>query len=161
MARKKSNTPGRPRRSRGESNLGHICIVAIFIFLFPLAVFSQQQDAQEGKISGNYVVTQSVEFGVHYAVNNGSDQTYDSMVDLHTGPRLLEQTLNMRSINHTGVLFDNLWMSSFGYGGDPERATRLRMYKNHWYDLTTSYRRDVNYFDYNLLANPLVPANVY
>ncbi len=155
MAHKKSNTPGRSR-PRGEWKLTGIAVV---LLLSCGAV--AQQAGPEGKVSGNYLVTQSVEFGVHFADNNGSAGTYESMVGLHTGPRLLEHTLGMRSINHIGSIFDSLWMSSFGYGGDPERATRLRMYKNHWYDFSASYRYDVNSFDYNLLANPLVPANVY
>jgi hypothetical protein len=122
---------------------------------------SLAQDAQEGKVTGNYVVTQSVEFGTRIVDVNGNQDVYDTFVDLHTGPRLLEQSLNMRSINHAGAIFDNLWMSSFGYGGDPEGATRLRMYKNHWYDFGGSYRRDINFFDYNLQANPLLPANTF
>ena len=156
MAQTKFNTPGRPQRLRGGWKF-----IGIAAVLLVSCVVLAQQSEPEGKISGNYVVTQSVEFGLRFADNNGSEGTYNSMVGLHTGPRLLGQTLGMRSINHTGSLFDNLWMSSFGYGGDPERATRLRMYKNHWYDLAASYRYDINPFDYNLLANPLVPANVY
>ncbi|MDT8067851.1 MAG: hypothetical protein ROO76_06750 [Terriglobia bacterium] len=156
MAQKKSNTPGRPQQPRGEWK-----VIGIAVVLLLSCVAVAQQSEPEGKVSGNYVVTQSVEFGVRFADNNGSDGTYESMVGLHTGPRLLDQTLSMRSINHIGSVFDSLWMSSFGYGGDPERATRLRMYKNHWYDFAASYRYDINSFDYNLLANPLVPANVY
>ncbi len=131
MVHTKINTPGRPQRLRGEWKGSGVAALVVLL-LVSSTVFAQQND-QEGKISGNYVVTQSVEFGVHFVGNNGSTGTYESMVGTHTGPRLLEQTLGMRSINHVGALFDNLWMSSFGYGGDPERATRLRMYKNHWY----------------------------
>ena len=160
MAHIKINTPEGPRAVWGKS-VARVAATAIFISLLALSAPAQQQDAQEGKVSGNYVVTQSVEFGVHIADNGGSDGTYESMVGVHTGPRLLEQTISMRSINHVGSVFDSLWVSSFGYGGDPERATRLRMYKNRWYDFAASYRHDNNSFDYNLLANPLVPANVY
>lgn len=161
MAYTKRDAPECPRAAWGTSILGQMAAIAIFIFLLPLAAPAQQQDVQEGRVSGNYVVTQSVEFGIHFADSNGSDGTYESMVGVHTGSRLLEQTLSMRSINHIGSVFDSLWVSSFGYGGDPERATRLRMYKNHWYDFAASYRYDINSFDYNLLANPLVPANIY
>ncbi|MGE5112729.1 MAG: hypothetical protein ACM3JB_17825 [Acidobacteriaceae bacterium] len=160
MAQETKITPGRPWTVGGDSRyyLPKLFMVALGL-LIPLAAVAQQ--GEEGKVSGNYVVTQSMEFGAHFADANGNRETYESMVGLHSGPRLLEQTLSMRSINHTGALFDNLWMSSFGYGGDPERATRLKMYKNHWYDFSASYRHDVNAFDYNLLANPLTPANLY
>src|SRR5262249_55280540 len=66
--------------------------------------------------------------------------------------------LSMRSLNHQGLLFDNFYVTSFGYGGDPNNATRLRAYKNKWYDFSASFRRDINFFNYNLLANPLNPA---
>ena len=35
-------------------------------------------------------------------------------------------------------------MSSFGYGGDPNTATRLQMSKDKWYDFNMSYRHDLN-----------------
>ena len=63
----------------------------------------------------------------------------------------------MRSLAHTGTLFDSLSLSSFGWGGDPNDAARLRASKFKWYDVNASFRRDQNYFDYDLLANPLNP----
>jgi hypothetical protein len=65
--------------------------------------------------------------------------------------------LSMQSATHDGVLFDDLFASSFGWGGDPSNAFRLRLDKNKWYDFRASFRRDQNRFDYNLLANPLNP----
>jgi hypothetical protein len=50
-------------------------------------------------------------------------------------------------------------LHSFGYGGDPNDVTRLRIGKNRWYDLTGSFRRDKYPWNYNLLANPLNPAS--
>ena len=47
--------------------------------------------------------------------------------------------------------------SSFGWGGDPNNALRVRIDKSKWYDFRASFMRDQNYFDYNLLANPLNP----
>ena len=37
--------------------------------------------------------------------------------------------------------------------------TRLRIQKNKWYDFRMLFRRDKNFWDYNLLANPLNPAS--
>jgi hypothetical protein len=82
---------------------------------------------------------------------------YDTLVNLHTGPRLLEQTLSMQSENHDGVLFDNLFLDSFGWGGDVNNALRARVDKSKWYDFRAAFRRDQNVFNYNLLANPLNP----
>ena len=38
--------------------------------------------------------------------------------------------------------------------------TRLRIEKNKWYDFRLLFRRDKNFWDYNLLANPLNPASL-
>ena len=57
------------------------------------------------------------------------------------------------------IFFDNLSTNSFGYGGDPINATFLNVSKGRIYDFHGSFRRDRQYFDYNLLANPLIPPN--
>ena len=66
----------------------------------------------------------------------------------------------MRSLDHKGLLFDNLSFTNFGYGGDPNDVTRLRIEKNKWYDFRLLFRRDKNFWDYNLYANPLNPAGL-
>ncbi len=63
----------------------------------------------------------------------------------------------MQSQDHQGVLFDDLNLNSFGWGGDPNNALRIRADKNRWYNLQGSFRRDQSFFDYDLLANPLNP----
>jgi hypothetical protein len=113
---------------------------------------------QEGWESGGYRIHQSIELGVRVNDTSGSDEMYDTLVNLHTGPRLLEQTLSMQSLTHAGTLFDNLWITSFGWGGDPNNALRARVGKNQWYDFRASFRRDQNFSDYNLLTNPLNPS---
>jgi hypothetical protein len=49
--------------------------------------------------------------------------------------------------------------SSFGYGGDPISVTVLHVSKGRLYDFRGSFHRNRQYFDYNLLANPLIPPN--
>ena len=73
--------------------------------------------------------------------------------------RLFDYTLEMHSNDHRGLLFDNLSFSNFGYGGDPNDVTRLHIDKNKWYDFQLLFRRDKNFWDYNLFANPLNPAS--
>ncbi len=63
----------------------------------------------------------------------------------------------MRSLDHNGLLFDDLSLTSFGYGGDPNDLSLLRISKNKWYDFNGSFRRDRNLWNYDLLANPLNP----
>ena len=111
----------------------------------------------EGKELGGYQVQQSIEFGYRFTDVVGSDEVYKTFINQDQGPRLLEQTINLRAMNHAGVIFDRLSASSFGWGGDPENAARLSASKDNWYDFSFSFRRDHNFFDYNLLANPLNP----
>ena len=125
------------------------------------AAFAQSANAGEGVDNGNYNYQGSFEFGYRFVNSNGSQPVYDTFLNQQQGPRLLEQTLSMRSLNHEGVLFDNLFVSSFGWGGEPENATRLRISKNKWYNFNGSFRRDQNVWDYNLLANPLNPPNAF
>jgi hypothetical protein len=85
------------------------------------------------------------------------ESMYDTLVNLHTGPRLLDQTLSLRAPDHNGGLFDDLFVSSFGWG-DPNAVARVRASKHKWYEFNATYRQDKNYFNYDLLANPLNPA---
>ncbi|HUJ30287.1 MAG TPA: hypothetical protein VLY23_03335 [Candidatus Acidoferrum sp.] len=112
----------------------------------------------EGKDSGNYNIQQSIEFGYRWTGINGNIDTYDTFVNLGSGVRLFDYTLDMRSLNHQGIFFDNLNFSNFGYGGDPNDVSRLHIDKNKWYDFQMVFRRDKNFWDYNLFANPLNPA---
>jgi len=111
-----------------------------------------------GAPSGNYEVQQTFELGYRWTNFTGHRASYNTFVNLNPGPRLLEQTLQARSRNHAGRFFDHFFVSSFGYGGDPNNITQLRAYKNGWYNLDATYRRDRNFWDYDLLANPLNPA---
>jgi hypothetical protein len=113
----------------------------------------------EGVTSGGYLVHSSVEMGYRFNDRTGSNDMYDTLVNLQTGPRFLNQTLSMQSPDHQGLLFDDLSLNSFGWGGDPNNALRLRADKNKWYNLQGSFRRDQSFFDYNLLANPLNPPS--
>jgi hypothetical protein len=113
--------------------------------------------AAEGKDLSDYHVEQSIELGYRFSEVNGSGSMFDTFINQHAGPRFLDQTLSMHSLNNDGVLFDDLNVSSFGWGGDPENVGRIGVSKNKWYDFSFLFRRDQNFFDYDLLANPLNP----
>jgi hypothetical protein len=118
-----------------------------------------QSPAQpEGLESGGYVIHQSVEFGYRASDVTGSEQMYNTLVDLRSGPRFLDLSLSMQSLTHESPLFDNLFINSFGWGGDPNNGLSARVDKSKWYDFRASFRRDQTDFDYNLLANPLNPS---
>jgi hypothetical protein len=131
-----------------------------------LLLWAPVSSAQDGTVddkgvdSGNYNIQQSVEFGYRANWVNGNDDTYDTFVNLGPGVRLFDYTLDMRSLNHQGLLFDNLHFSNFGYGGDPNDVSRLHIDKNKWYEFNVLFRRDKNFWDYNLFVNPLNPAAI-
>jgi hypothetical protein len=108
---------------------------------------------------GGYDLRQTYDIGGHFANVNGSGAMYDTMVNLQSGPRLLDQTIEAHTLPGTKfALFDTLFESSAGYGGDPNAFSSLRMSKGKLYDFTGLFRRDRQYFDYDLLGNPLVPG---
>ena len=111
----------------------------------------------DGRQIGGYQVQQSVELGYRFADVTGSSPMYDTFIDQAQGLRLMQQSLSMRAPSGTGMLFDDLSISSFGWGGEPENVARAKVSKFKYYDLNFLFRRDHNYFDYDLLANPLNP----
>jgi len=113
----------------------------------------------EGVNSGNYNIRQTIEFGYRTTDISGNHANYNTFVDLRDGVRLFEQSVDIRSLNHSGAFFDTLSLYSFGYGGDPNDVTRFRVGKNRWYDFRGSFRRDKYPWNYNLFVNPLNPAS--
>jgi hypothetical protein len=142
-----------------------LCLLTLILFL-PAGAWCQSASAPDSsgnspeEISrGGYFIHQSIEAGYRFSDVTGSAGMFQSLVNLHEGPRLFEQTLSLRSENHQGMLFDDLFVTSLGWGGDPNNYLRMRAGKNRWYDFRAAFRRDQDYFDFNLLANPLNPAN--
>ena len=113
-----------------------------------------------GKVWGNYTVHQSVEFGYRDSMIGGNLNNYDTFENLQSGMRLFDYNMDMHSIDHRGLLFDNLTFMNSGYGGDPNNVSRLHIDKNKWYDFRAQFRRDKNFWNYNLLANPLNTSTV-
>ncbi len=137
------------------------CVIFVATLFLSTASRAQEDTEQsKGINSGDYNIHSSVEFGYRASEINGNQNTYDTFENLNSGLRLFDYTLEMRSIDHNGFLFDNLSFTNFGYGGDPNDVTRLRVEKNKWYDFRLLFRRDKNFWDYNLFANPLNPASL-
>ncbi len=133
-------------------------LFAVALFLSPAARAQDDSGESKGTNWGDYNIRQSVEFGYRANEISGNQDTYGTFVNLASGVRLFDYTLEMRSLDHNGFLFDNLTFANFGYGGDPNDVSRLRIQKNKKYDFRMQFRRDKNFWDYNLFANPLNPA---
>jgi hypothetical protein len=123
----------------------------------PPAQAAKQAPAEpaERKVGG-YLVHQMLEVGGRITETEGSLPMWNTLVDMGSGGRILAQSLELRSADRAKTpLFDTLTTSSFGYGGDPNNVSLLNFSKGRAYDFAGSFRRDRQYFDYNLLANSL------
>ena len=135
-------------------------ISSLLLLLLVPSAGAQQTDEEKGIDQGNYNIKQSIEFGGRFTNIIGDQQAYDTMVNLQQGPRLLNFTTEMRSLDQRGTLFDRFYFSNFGYGGDPNVVSTLRISKNKLYAFDAMFRHDENFWDYSVLANPYNPAPV-
>ena len=115
-------------------------------------------DSTEKKM-GNYMVHSMIELGGTITDKEGSSAMWATMVNQGTGMRLVGQSLEMHSTDTAKTpFFDTLSTASYGYGGYPIDTTFLKMSKGRWYDFDGSFRRNRQYFDYNLLVNPFLTS---
>jgi hypothetical protein len=142
----------------GLTRLSSAC--ALLALLLSPVGRAQQTDEEKGIDQGNYNIKQSIEFGGRFTNIVGDQQAYNTMVNLQEGPRLLNFTTEMRSLDQRATIFDHLYFSNFGYGGDPNVVSALRVSKNKWYAFDAMFRHDENFWDYSILANPFNPAPV-
>ena len=128
----------------------------------PAKAVKQQKPATAPaeKVSNGYIVHQMIEVGGRLTTTAGSAPMWDTLVNQGTGGRVLGQSLEMHSVNPSKTpFFDHLTSNSTGYGGDPYDATYLKVSKGRLYDFSGSFRRDRQYFDYNLLDNSLLSTS--
>lgn len=118
-----------------------------------LPIFVSHQAAPEG-----YTLHESIDLGGHVANIDGSGAMYDTLVNEQSGPRILGETYELRALPGTkNTLVDRLKLFTSGLGGDPNDIAKLDLSKGKLYDFSGLFRRDRQYFDYNLLGNPNLP----
>jgi hypothetical protein len=102
-----------------------------------------------------YAIHQSVDMGGHIVGLTGSSAMYDTLVNIQSGPRVLGETFEMRALpENKHTLIDSLSAFGTGFGGDPNSFSKLSFYKGKIYEFSGTFRRDRQYFDYDLLGNP-------
>src|SRR6185369_16460218 len=108
-----------------------------------------------GDAIGAYGVVSSIEFGYRGLSVGGDHNKYRSDLNYSAGPRLFDTSFLMQAKEgHSGGLFDNLLVTSTGWGADPYGQMRMRVENPKWYRFEGSYRR-FRYFRFlNTLANP-------
>jgi hypothetical protein len=90
---------------------------------------------------------------------SGSGAMYDTLVNLQSGPRVLGETFEMRALpGKKNTLVDTISAIGSGFGGDPNSFTKMDVSKGKVYEFSGIFRRDRQYFDYDLLGNPNVPG---
>ena len=118
-----------------------------------IPIFVSHQTAPDG-----YTLHESIDLGGRVANIDGSGAMYDTLVNQQSGPRILGETYELRALPHTkNTLVDHLKAFASGFGGDPNNVAKLDFSKGKLYDFSGLFRRDRQYFDYNLLGNPNLP----
>ena len=106
-----------------------------------------------------YSVHESVDLGGRMAGISGSGAMYDTMVNLQSGPRVLGETFNLHALPGTkNTPLDDLQVFASGFGGEPNNFAKLDFSKGKYYEFSGMFRRDRQYFDYDLLGNPGIPS---
>src|ERR1700735_2037083 len=102
-------------------------------------------------IQDGFLVHNTVDLGGHIVGISGSGSMYDTLVNIQSGPRVLGQTLTLRSV--PGVkqpLLDSLTAYSNGFGGDPINVVKLDFSKGKVYEFSGMFRRARQYFAFDL-----------
>lgn len=108
-----------------------------------------------------YSLHQSIDLGGRVANTTGSHAMYSTLVNLRSGPRVLGETFELRALpGKKGGLVDNISAFGSGFGGDPNVFARLNASKGKLYDFSGLFRRDRQYFDYDLLGNPNITTGL-
>ncbi|MGB7133714.1 MAG: hypothetical protein WBD46_00385, partial [Acidobacteriaceae bacterium] len=108
-----------------------------------------------------YSIHESVDLGGHIVGLSGSGAMYDTMVNQESGPRVLGETFQLRALPGTrNTIVDSLTAFGSGFGGDPYDFAKIDFYKGKLYEFSGMFRRDRQYFDYDLLGNPNIPAGL-
>lgn len=106
-----------------------------------------------------YVAHHTVDLGGRMTNVSGSDAMYDTLVNYHSGPRVLGESFDMHALpGNKKPLADSLSAFGSGFGGDPYNFARLKANKGNVYEFNGLWRRDRQYFDYDLLGNPNIPG---
>jgi len=110
-------------------------------------------------VPNGYVFHQTMDLGGRITNATGSPAMYDTLVNLQSGPRVLGETFELHALpGKKNTLVDSLMAIGSGFGGDPNNFTKLNFSKGKVYEFSGMFRRDRQYFDYDLLGNPNIPG---
>ncbi len=154
------HSPAMVRRMSG------IVGVAILLLMTGAAVAQNPAapDATPGaqmSIPQGYTVHESIDLGGNMDDVVGSGSMYDTMANSHTGPRVQSEIFELHALPTTkNTWVDELRAVGSGFGGDPNNFVKFDFSKGKFYEFTSTFRRDRQYFDYDLLGNPNINTGV-
>jgi hypothetical protein len=103
-------------------------------------------------------LTGSIDLGYRFTSVGGSNDTYRSVVNLGSGPRLFG--LDFTIIDPKKRLFDRLDVRAYNWGGDPYNTVHVNASKRGIYDFNFDYR-DIAYFNFlPSFADPLLGSGI-
>jgi hypothetical protein len=155
-----SRRPDERPTSCGDERVAASIGVAILLLMTGFAL--GQTAAPDAPVTQNgYEIKQTADLGGHIVSRSGSGAMYDTLVNIQSGPRVLGETFEMHALPGTKHgLFDSLSAISSGFGGDPNNFAKLEFSKGKAYEFSGIFRRDRQYFDYDLLGNPSIPSSL-
>jgi hypothetical protein len=134
-------------------------MLGIAVLLTAGIAAAQDAPAIPSGTQNGYAIHNTVDLGGHMVGITGSGSMYDTLVNIHTGPRVLGQTFTMHALPTTKhTLFDDLTAYSSGFGGDPNNFAKMDVSKGKLYEFSGMFRRDRQYFDYDLLGSVNLPT---
>lgn len=121
----------------------------------PIAAPETHVSAPDG-----YSIHHSIDLGGHYSNVDGSAAMYDTLVNEHSGPRVLGETIELHALpGKKTPWMDDLKGFTSGFGGDSNNLVRMDFSKKKQYEFSGLFRRDRQYFDYDLMGNPNIPSS--
>lgn len=114
--------------------------------------------ATQMSVPSGYEVHESVDVGGRMSSQAGSGAMYDTLVNLQSGPRVEGETFELHRLPGTkNAPLDDLRAFAAGFGGEPNNVAKMDFSKSKYYEFSGLFRRDRQYFDYDLLGNPNIP----
>jgi hypothetical protein len=156
FSRQPDEQPARRAGDRVAASLG----VATLLLMTEFAL-GQGAAPDAPVVQNGYTIRQSADLGGHIVNKSGSGAMYDTLVNIQSGPRVLGETFEMRAVpGSKHPLLDTLTAIGSGFGGDPSNFAKLDISKGRTYEFNGIFRRDRQYFDYDLLGNPSIPSGL-
>jgi len=108
--------------------------------------------------SGEAGISGFVDLGYRWVGTGGSFNTYRSVVDLGSGPKLLGTEFTISDPKHR--LFDSVTVRAYNWGDDPYATLHVDVRRHKLYDFSADYRNIAYYSNLPSFADPRLSGGV-